>query len=98
MTYMDRYEFWCNAQLPEDVKAELASVANDTEELPGFPALICPKRLPSVTIPAITPSCSLRFVPLRLLRQALRLGFTIAWHPHLCFPMLCVNWAAAVVS
>ena len=35
MTYMDRYEFWCNAQLPEDVKAELASVANDTEELKG---------------------------------------------------------------
>ena len=35
MTYMDRYEFWCNAQLPEDVKAELASVANDTEEQKG---------------------------------------------------------------
>ena len=35
MDYMDRYKFWCDANLPEDVKAELASVANDTEELKG---------------------------------------------------------------
>ena len=33
MTYMDRYHFWCNAELPEDVKAELAAIANDEEEL-----------------------------------------------------------------
>ena len=33
MNYMDRYQFWCNANLPEDVLAELKSVANDEEEL-----------------------------------------------------------------
>ncbi|MBQ7331379.1 MAG: phospho-sugar mutase [Oscillospiraceae bacterium] len=33
MDYTERYQFWCNANLPEDVKAELASVKNDTEEL-----------------------------------------------------------------
>ena len=35
MTYMDRYAFWCNANLPEDVKAELASLAGNEEELKG---------------------------------------------------------------
>jgi phosphoglucomutase len=35
MTYLDRYEFWCNAGLPEDVMAELKSVAEDEEELKG---------------------------------------------------------------
>ena len=35
MTYMDRYEFWCNADLPEDVKAELAAIQTDEEELKG---------------------------------------------------------------
>ena len=35
MNYMDRYAFWCGAGLPEDVQKELASIANDTEELKG---------------------------------------------------------------
>ena len=35
MNYMERYEFWCKAGLPEDVQQELASVKNDTEELKG---------------------------------------------------------------
>ena len=35
MTYMERYRFWCNAGLPEDVQKELASVAGDEEELKG---------------------------------------------------------------
>ena len=35
MTYMDRYAFWCNANLPDDVKAELASLADNEEELKG---------------------------------------------------------------
>ena len=35
MDFMDRYFAWCNAELPEDVKSELASISNDTEELKG---------------------------------------------------------------
>ena len=35
MNYMDRYDFWRNAGLPEDVQQELASIENDTEELKG---------------------------------------------------------------
>ena len=35
MTYMERYLFWCNAGLPEDVQKELASIAGDEEELKG---------------------------------------------------------------
>jgi len=35
MTYMDRYLFWCNADLPQDVKAELASIAKNEDELKG---------------------------------------------------------------
>ena len=35
MTYMERYEFWCNANLPEDVQKELASIAGNEEELKG---------------------------------------------------------------
>ncbi len=35
MNYMDRYAFWCNANLPADVQQELASIAHDTEELKG---------------------------------------------------------------
>ena len=35
MNYMDRYQFWCNADLPEDVKQELNSIANSEEELKG---------------------------------------------------------------
>ena len=33
MNYMDRYEFWRNAGLPDDVLAELNSVKGDQEEL-----------------------------------------------------------------
>ena len=35
MNYMDRYAFWCNAELPEDVVTELRSIAGDEEELKG---------------------------------------------------------------
>ena len=35
MTYLERYEFWRNAGLPEDVNIELASIAGDDEELKG---------------------------------------------------------------
>ena len=35
MTYMDRYQFWCNAGLPENVQKELASIAANEEELKG---------------------------------------------------------------
>lgn len=35
MNYMDRYDFWCNAGLPEDVRQELASIKDDAEELKG---------------------------------------------------------------
>ena len=35
MNYLDRYAFWCNAQLPDDVKAELASIKDNEEELKG---------------------------------------------------------------
>ena len=33
MNYLDRYTFWCNANLPEDVKAELKSIGGNTDEL-----------------------------------------------------------------
>ena len=35
MDYMERYAFWCNAGLPADVQAELASIRDDAEELKG---------------------------------------------------------------
>ena len=35
MNYMERYAFWCNAGLPQDVMAELQAIANDEEELKG---------------------------------------------------------------
>lgn len=35
MNFMDRYTFWCNAGLPEDVQKELASIKNNEEELKG---------------------------------------------------------------
>lgn len=35
MNYQERYAFWCNAALPEDVRCELASIKNDEEELKG---------------------------------------------------------------
>ena len=35
MNYMERYEFWCNACLPEAVKAELLAIRDDEEELKG---------------------------------------------------------------
>ena len=33
MNDLDRYQFWCNADLPEDVKAELESIKTNEEEL-----------------------------------------------------------------
>lgn len=33
MTYMDRYNFWCNADLPESVRQELEAIKDDSEEL-----------------------------------------------------------------
>ena len=35
MDYMQRYTFWCEAGLPEDVQKELESIKNDAEELKG---------------------------------------------------------------
>ncbi len=35
MTYLERYEFWCAANLPEAVRQELASIKDDSEELKG---------------------------------------------------------------
>ena len=35
MNYMDRYSYWCQANLPADVQAELASIKDDIEELKG---------------------------------------------------------------
>lgn len=35
MNYWDRYSFWCNANLPDDVKQELDSIRSDEEELKG---------------------------------------------------------------
>lgn len=35
MNYMDRYSYWCEAGLPADVQAELASIKNNVEELKG---------------------------------------------------------------
>ena len=35
MNYMDRYQFWCNAGLPEDVQKELAAIEHNEEELKG---------------------------------------------------------------
>ncbi len=35
MDYMDRYAFWCNAGLPDDVQAELASIKDNADELKG---------------------------------------------------------------
>ncbi len=33
MTYLQRYDFWCSAGLPADVRQELASIKDDAEEL-----------------------------------------------------------------
>ena len=33
MNYMDRYRFWCEANLPADVQQELAAISRDEEEL-----------------------------------------------------------------
>lgn len=33
MNYMDRYQLWCNAGLPADVRSELAAMAGDEEQL-----------------------------------------------------------------
>ena len=35
MNYMDRFSYWCEAGLPADVQAELASIKDDAEELKG---------------------------------------------------------------
>ncbi len=33
MDYKHRYDFWCNADLPTDIKRELLAISNDEEEL-----------------------------------------------------------------
>ena len=33
MTYLDRYQFWCQAGLPESAQAELSAIAGNEEEL-----------------------------------------------------------------
>ena len=33
MTFEERYQFWCNSDLPSDIKEELRGIAGDTEEL-----------------------------------------------------------------
>ena len=35
MNYLDRYAFWCNAGLPENVMAELEEIKNNEDELKG---------------------------------------------------------------
>lgn len=35
MTYLERYKFWCDACLPEDVNKELLRISGDDEELKG---------------------------------------------------------------
>ncbi len=35
MNYLENYAYWCNANLPEDVRAELASIKGDIEALKG---------------------------------------------------------------
>ena len=33
MDYLERYEYWCRMDLPEDVRAELNSIKNNADEL-----------------------------------------------------------------
>jgi len=35
MNYQERYDFWCNADLPAEIKQELASIKNNEDELKG---------------------------------------------------------------
>lgn len=35
MTYLESYKFWCNADLPNDVKVELAGLQDNEDELKG---------------------------------------------------------------
>ena len=35
MDYLERYRFWCNANLPDDIKVELAAIHENEEELKG---------------------------------------------------------------
>lgn len=35
MNYLDRYAFWCDANLPEDAQAQLRDIKNDEEALKG---------------------------------------------------------------
>ncbi len=35
MNYLENYRFWCETDLPDDVKAELAAIANNEDELKG---------------------------------------------------------------
>lgn len=35
MSYLERYQFWCSANLPRDVQEELHAIQYDTEELKG---------------------------------------------------------------
>lgn len=35
MNYLERYQYWCNSDLTEDIRRELVAIKNDTEELKG---------------------------------------------------------------
>ena len=35
MNHLENYKYWCNAQLPDDAKAELLSLEHNEEELKG---------------------------------------------------------------
>lgn len=35
MNYLENYDFWCKSNLPEDVRNELANIANNEDELKG---------------------------------------------------------------
>lgn len=35
MNYLERYQYWCNSDLTEDIRRELVAIKDDTEELKG---------------------------------------------------------------